>query len=157
MCRKIFIHPFLYSPGNGQLPSREAEFYTNCKPVKANRHHLYPRNRTDVTGINKEKFILRLWEYKHFRGWNSLFQFCYYENNCKKCSELTIDEILTLMAIKHPFIANKVGSREWKILFKKKNLQQAFELLCRMLSWKFDYEWRRVFPVKINLVYKKAA
>jgi len=154
--RKKFFHPFLYTNGK-ELFSKKEIPVIGLVPVKANRHHLYPRDRGDIPGVNKEKFLLRLWEYKHFQGWNHLFQFCFIENGVKKCSELTIDEIITLMAIKHRFITHKVGSRPWVILFGKKDLDEALDLLCRMLAWKFNYQWQKVFPKKINIAIIKIA
>lgn len=154
--KRKYVHPFLYFIGT-ELPSKDARLSVNRKEVYANRHHLFPRSRKDIPKKEKEGFVLRLWEYKHASGWNQLFQFRYFENNQIKYFELTIDEIITLMAAKHPFIVEKVGTKPWKILFKDKTLKQASELLCRMLEWKLDRQWRKIFPKKIDFYYKKRA
>lgn len=152
----LILHPFLYTNQKEVFHKKEVPVL-GLVPVRANRHHLYPKDREEIPGINKEKFLLKLWEYKHFNGWNYLFKFSYMENGEKKCTELIIDEIITLMIIKHPFITDQVGSKAWKILFKNKTLDQALDLLCRMLAWKFNHKWKEVFPIKIDLAVKKAA
>ena len=145
------MHPFLYRKGDrlaeiigGPAPG----FY----PVRSSRHHLYPKDRKDVTGTSRERFILKLWEHKHFYGWNSLFQFNYCHGSKKRRFELTIDEIITLMATEHPFIVSRVGSRAWKVLFKDKNLSDACSLLCRMLSIKFNYRCKSDLHPKVVYV-----
>ncbi|MDE2030954.1 MAG: hypothetical protein KGI58_01695 [Patescibacteria group bacterium] len=155
---KVIFHPFLYTNGKDTYNIKHMPVI-GLDRVKANRHHLYPKKCEDIPEINKEKFLLRLWEYKHFQGWNILFQFCYLENGIKKNSELTIDEIITLMIIKHPFITKKVGSKAWKILFKENNLNQACDILCRMLAWKFNHKhtWKKSFPSKIEFAVEKMA
>lgn len=156
---KSYQHPFLYTDGRSIIVSAKEYPVIGLNRVKSNRHHLYPKNRDDIPAKHKEPFLLRLWEYKHFQGWNQLFQFSYIENNKKHWSELTIDEIITLMAIHHPFITQKVGTQPWKILFKDKTLDDACDLLCRMLSRKFNYAPQRIFPKKITFVkeYRLAA
>ncbi|HWA32307.1 MAG TPA: hypothetical protein VG694_02570 [Candidatus Paceibacterota bacterium] len=146
-----YVHPYLFTDGRKILSKKNCPV-VGLEPVRSTRHHLYPKDRGDIPAVNKEKFLLRLWGYKHFQGWNPLFQFCFVEDGAKHCSELTIDEIITLMAIKHPFIVNKVGSKPWKILFGEKELEDALDLLCRMLAWKFNYKWQKCFPKKITLV-----
>lgn len=154
----IILHPFLWTnTSQSILYNVKNTPVIGLYRVRANRHHLYPKSRIDFNGINKEKYLLRLWEYKHFRGWNPLFQFCYEENGTVVCSELVIDEIITLMIIKHPYITRQVGSKAWKILFGDKNLDQALDLLCRMLAIKFNRKWEKVYPNKIELVVLKDA
>lgn len=150
--RKRFLHPYLHTDGKEVFTHTISSSGNPLLPVRATRHHLYPRDRSDVKGVDRERFILRLWGYKHFNGWNHLFQFCFTERGIRTCHELTIDEIITLMIIRHPFITNKVGSKPWKILFKEKTLEDATDLLCRMLAWKFNYQWQEIFPKKITLL-----
>ncbi len=151
------FHPFLYTDSKKRVYNRKHYPVIGLVRERANRHHLYPKDRVDIKGINKEKFLLRLWEHRHFKGWNPLFQFCYMENGKIKCSELTIDEIITLMVMRHSFIVNKVGTEPWKILFREKNLTEALDLLCRMLAFKFNNTWSFVFPKNIKAAIKQAA
>ena len=156
--KREYLHPFLFRNKKGEIVFSKTKVLTKgLTQIKGNRHHLYPKQREDIPGINKEKFLLRIWDYKHFQGWNQLFQFCFKENGKNRCSELTIDEILTLMAVRHRFITEKVGTKPWKILFGEKNLDDAFNLLCRLLAIKFNYQWQKIFPKKITLVVKQAA
>ena len=123
-------------------------------PVHMSCHHLYPKARTD--GQGKECHItLKIWCYKHFYGWNNLFQFFYKENGKTIHSELTIDEIITCMVTRHPFIMEKVGSIPWQIVFKDKNIEQAINLLCRMLYMKLNRAHIYVVHRKIDIAIPK--
>ena len=124
------------------------------EPVKISRHHLYPKDRTGGQG-RYSNITLKIWCYKHFYGWNSLFQFFYKDNGKTIHSELTIDEIITLMILKHSFIVDKIGTKPWKVLFKEKNLEQATDLLCRMLSIKFNRHHEYIIHEKINVAIPK--
>lgn len=154
--RKRHVHPYLYTNGR-EIFSIKHMPVIGLEPVRATRHHLYPRERCDLPGVNKEQFLLSLWGYRHFNGWNKLFQFSYMENGTKERSELTIDEIITLMAIRHPFITEKVGTAPWKVLFRNLDLDGALDLLCRMLAMKFNYQWQQTFPKQITCAVRKAA
>lgn len=155
MCKKNrirSIHPFLYTNGK-EVFSRKTSPAIGLEPVRTTFHHLYPKKRVDISKdneCNKKKFLLRIWEHKHFYGWNKLFQFFIKEEN--KCYELTIDEIITLMVVRHRIIEEKVGTRPWKILFGNKSVDEALDILCRMLAMKFNYQWQHSFPVKIKFV-----
>ena len=124
--------------------------------VNMTRHHLYPKNRKDVD-IKKEKYILKLWAHRHFFGWNRLFHFDYIENRKMIHSELTIDEIIYCMVTRHSFIMDKIGSIPWKLIFGNKNIEDAIDLLCRMLSIKFRKEPIFILNSKIDLAIKIAA
>lgn len=124
-------------------------------PVKMSRHHLYPKNRTAGQGLYSN-ITLKIWCFKHFYGWNNLFQFFYQgENGEILPSELTIDEIITLMIERHPLITDKVGSAPWKIVFKNKGIEDAIDLLCRMVSIKFNRPHLHVVHEKINVAIPK--
>lgn len=148
-------HPFLLTDGR-------KIFHKNSCPsigldkVCMTKHHLYPKDRKDIL-IAKENFILKIWCYKHFFGWNRLFQFCYKENNLKIHTELSIDEILTLMIERHRFITDKIGTDAWKIVFKDRNIEQAIDLLCRLISIKFNIEPKKVKNSKIEFAITKLA
>lgn len=150
-----FIHPFLFTDGKSVF--RKDLSTDKSRPVRISRHHLYPRAGENIKGVDKEKFILRMWHFKHCSGWNKLFQYNYTHKNSKKTSKLNIEEVLTLMQCWHPFILGKIGTPEWKIVFKERNLQEAFELLCRFLSMKFHIRWKHRFPTRIKLLISKAA
>lgn len=157
MKNRKLTHPFLFTDEINIFDSRKFPVI-GLRPVVTNRHHLYPKNREHFEGINKNKFLLRIWEYKHFYGWNRLFQFCYVDKKgYKKSYELVIDEIITLMIINHPFITSQVGSPAWKILFGNKKLHEARDILCRMLYLKFKRQWRHTFCYRVNFVLKKVA
>lgn len=156
------VHPYLFTDGKKIFKHKKSQRHSNppigLKPVLTNRHHLYPKDREKIEGINKEKFLLRLWEHKHFLGWNKLFQFCYLDKHgCKKTYELTIDEIITHMIKEDPFMLKRVGTPAWKILFGEKKLYEAAELLCRMLYLKFNRQWRHKVCYKIHWEFRKAA
>jgi hypothetical protein len=152
--KKRFFNPFLFTDGKEIFHKKKVPVI-GLTQVESNRHHLYPKDRGLIPGVNKEKFLLRMWEYKHFKGWNVLFQFSYKEEGQTKTSELTIDEIITLMSINHWFVEDKVGTNAWKILFGEKNLNEALDLLCRMLAIKFNYQWQKTFPKAINSIKRK--
>ncbi|MBP9715045.1 MAG: hypothetical protein KBD52_00965 [Candidatus Pacebacteria bacterium] len=155
------VHPYLFTDGKKIYKHKKSQLRSNppigLRPVLTNRHHLYPKDREEIEGINKEKFMLRLWEYKHSLGWNMLFQFAYEEDGRKFHHELIIDEIITLMIIEHPFMTSQVGSPAWKILFGNKKLHEARDILCRMLYFKFKKQWKHVVSEKVNLAVRKAA
>ncbi|MDQ5954962.1 MAG: hypothetical protein QG583_890, partial [Patescibacteria group bacterium] len=67
------MHPFLFMDELHIFDKRKVPVI-GLNPVFTNRHHLYPKNREHFKGINKSKFLLRIWEHKHFLGWNKLFQ-----------------------------------------------------------------------------------
>lgn len=151
------MHPFLFMDELHIFDKRKVPVI-GLNPVFTNRHHLYPKNREHFKGINKSKFLLRIWEHKHFLGWNKLFQFCYLDKNGhKKGFELIIDEIITHMIQEDPYMTSRVGTPAWKILFGKKKLHEAAELLCRMLSIKFQRQWRHKVCHKIHWEVRKAA
>lgn len=123
-------------------------------PVHLSRHHLYPKDRTGRQGPYSS-ITLRIWCYKHFFGWNSLFQFFYKENGHTVHTELTIDEIITAMIERHPFIMERVGTPPWKVVFKEKGIEDAIDLLCRMLSMKFNRSHLHVVHEKIHVAIPK--
>jgi hypothetical protein len=123
-------------------------------PVRMSRHHLYPKDRTSQQGPHSN-IVLKIWCYKHFYGWNSLFQFFYKEHGKTIHSEFTIDEIITLMIERHPFIVNKVGSPPWKVVFKNKGIEEAIDLLCRTLSMKFNRPPAHVLHEKVDIAIPK--
>lgn len=158
MRKRRIQHPFLLVNNKYHViqrgsttPEIESLLYL---PVHLSRHHLYPKNRTGGEGPHSAT-TLKLWCYKHFFGWNNLFQFFYKENGQTIHSELTIDEIITCMIVEHPFITNKVGTPPWKALFGEKNLEEALDLLCRMLSMKLNRTFLHVVHVKIDIAIPK--
>ncbi len=158
MRKRRIEHPFLVV---------DSKYNTFCKKetspqvasilyqkVHMSRHHLYPKDRTARKGPYSN-ITLKMWCYKHFFGWNSLFQFFYKENGKTIHTELTIDEIITCMIIHHPFIMDKVGTRPWKVLFKDKEVEEVIDLLCRMLSMKFNRELEYTVHQKIDVAIPK--
>jgi hypothetical protein len=145
--KKTYAHPFLYTDRCKTFDKRKTTV-AGLVEVRSNRHHLYPRSRTDI-GENCERFVLNLWQHKHFCGWNKLFQFSYEKGGIIKQSELTIDEIIELMINKDPFITRQIGSPAWKLVFKNKGLNGALDLLCRALSIKFNYRVREKRATKV--------
>lgn len=149
MAKKSRInHPYLYTDGKSYF-NKNLIPVIGLNSVALTRHHLYPKDRKDLI-INKERYLLNIWGHKHFFGWNNLFQFSYFEGNSKIHTELTIDEIITLMIERHIFIVRKVGSKAWNTLFGSKTLDQALDLLLRMLSMKFNHRPMYVVHEKIN-------
>lgn len=158
MRKRRMEHPFLVVDNKYNLrlkttldPQVASILY---QPVHMSRHHLYPRDRTGRQGPDSN-ITLKIWCYKHFFGWNSLFQFFYKEHGRTFHSELTIDEIITCMIIRHPFIMSKVGTRAWKVVFKEKGIEQAIDLLCRMLSMKFNRAHKQIVHEKIHIAIPK--
>ena len=159
---KRLKHPFLLTINGRDFFHKDSKPSIGSDNVFMTEHHLYPKNRKDVllpedVLLPKNKFMLKIWCYKHFKGWNSLFQFFYLENNEKIHSELTIDEIITLMRDRHWFIIRNINTEAWKIVFKDNDIEQAIKLLCRFLRWKFNKEPTRVYNSKIESALIKTA
>lgn len=149
---KSRLHPFKRTAGNVVLNTFvDPGAKIGTDPVFSTFHHLYPQDRDDVPhSIDKHAFVLNIWSHKHFMGWNKLF-FIRICTNAKlkkyKTMELTIEEVLCLMLIKHKYIKDKVGTEPWNILFgKNKSLNDATDLLLRLFYIK---------EMKNNLSVKK--
>lgn len=149
-------HPFLLTRGKTivhkkSIPSNEVQTILYEKS-HLTIHHLFPRARTNVPSTYKNH-TLRLWSHKHFLGWNTLFQFKYRDDyNTEHFSELTIDEIITCIYMRHPFITLKIGTKAWNIVFKNKTLTEARMLLERFILIKF----KRVFQYTFNSHIERA-
>lgn len=157
MCRRI-EHPFLIVDNKYNVRNKKD---TNPQlasilfiPVKMSRHHLYPKERTGRQGPDSN-VVLKMWCYKHFYGWNFLFQFFYRENGHTVHTELTIDEIITAMIERRAFIMEKVGTPPWKVLFKNKGIEEVIDLLCRMLCIKVNRSYTHIVHKKIDVAIPK--
>jgi hypothetical protein len=145
-------HPFLVTDGRNFF-HKNSNMAIGLDKVYITRHHLYPKDRKDLVEVAKENFILKIWSHKHFFGWNRLFQFCYKELGREIHTELTIDEIVTMMIEKHWFITKKVGTKAWKIVFKEKTIDEAIDLLCRLISRKYGKETLKAILINIKMAF----
>lgn len=160
MRKRHINHPFLVVNSKYTIVKHKKHINSEIPnilyiPAKMSRHHLYPKDRSDQKGPYSN-ITIKIWCFKHFYGWNNLFQFFYEgENGEILPSELTIDEIITLMIERHPFIMNKIGSPPWKIVFKNKDIEEAIDLLCRTVSMKFNRPHLHVVHEKVDVAIPK--
>lgn len=151
----VFLHPHLCTDGKTIFEKSEAQENVSwIKPVRSTCHHLYPRHRND-SPCDTNKITIKIWSYKHFEGWNRLFQFSFKKNGVLIYSELTIDEIITAMVNSDPFITTKLNHRAWKIVFGDKDNFQAAALLKRVLSIVGHRKWKKTHHPISNRKHKE--